>query len=518
MTSPEGGWGEFKLDGLEPGTAAKMLLTVCLLLSPQILMADEIAARELANGDSLARDGKLDQARTAWRQVVERYPDSQEAPTALDRLGTAAYPVEDFHLRGRTPGTDAERALSIYRRIAEGHRNAPEAPRALFKLGMLLSDPDVLFYNLDESYGQFSALVTIYPESDYQDEGLYGLGDILAQQRQCPRAMASLSRLDAEFPDSPWADDGLMLQADCLVRGGYREEAMRLYQDLRDRFPQSPGATLARDRNTHLIRLLEAKSGPVYRQVHFIPVRLPEAWRVRAVTDMEVDPRGNIIISDGRAGLVHTLDRKGQPVSRAELRRPSAVWAGPDGLIIFADGRLVMGEQALSMIGPDGGPVVGPAGLLARDPEGRFIIWDRKSGDILRFTRRGRFDEVLVASREFRIDAAVAGQDGTIVVLDGKAMVAHEFMPGGGRREVPLQSDELRRPRHMSRDFLGNLYLLDTVARVLEMRAPDGRLLVRLTSGRADGEPFPRPAGLAVNGRGDILIYDERRAGIVVYR
>ncbi|MCZ6649726.1 MAG: hypothetical protein O7D35_03590, partial [Acidobacteria bacterium] len=83
---------------------------------------------------------------------------------------------------------------------------------------------------------------------------------------------------------------------------------------------------------------------------------------------------------------------------------------------------------------------------------------------------------------------------------------------------VPLESDALRRPRHMSRDFLGNLYLLDTVARVLEMRAPDGQLLARLTSGRADGEPFPRPAGLAVNGRGEILIYDERRAGIVVYR
>lgn len=506
------------MDGLEHRTALSVLFAVCLLLAPQALMADEIAARELANGDSLARDGKLEQASTAWRRVVERYPDSPEAPTALDRLGTAAYSVEDFHLRGRTPGIDPDSARSIYQSIAETHRNAPEAPRALFKLGMLLSDPDSSFYDLDESYGQFSALVTIYPESDYRDEGLYGLGDILAQQRQCRRALASLSRLDAEFPDSRWADDGLLLQADCLLRGGYREEAMRLYQDLRDRFPQSPGAGLARDRNTHLIRLLEAESGPVYQQVRFIPARLPEAWRVRVVTDMEVDRRGNIVISDARAGLVQTLDHKGQPVSRVELRRPSAVWSGLDGLIIFADGSLVVGGQAMSLTGPGGGPVVGPAGLLARDPVGHFIIWDQKSGDILRFTRRGEFDEVMVASREFRFDVAVAGRDGTVVVLDGKAMMAHEFRPDGGRREVSLESDELRRPRHMSRDFLGNLYLLDTVARVLEMRAPDGRLLARLTSGRADGEPFPRPAGLAVNGRGEILIYDERRAGIVVYR
>ncbi len=506
------------MDGLVKGTAANLLIAVCLLLAPQPLVADEIAARELANGDSLARDGKLEQASAAWKRVVERYPDSPEAPAALDRLGTAAYPVEDFHRRGRTPGIDPDSALSLYRRIAEDHRNAPEAPRALFKLGMLLSDPHASFYDLDESYGQFSALVTIYPDSNYRDKGLYGLGDILAQQRQCRRALASLSRLDAEFPDSRWADDGLLLQADCLLRDGYREEAMRLYQNLRDRFPESPGAGLARDRNTHLIRLLEAESGPVYQQVQYIPVRLPEEWRVRDVTDMGVDLGGNVVISDGRAGFVHTLDLGGKPVSRAELRRPSAVWFGLDGLVIFADGNLVVGGQAMVLTGPGGSPVAGPAGLLARDLVGRFIVWDKKSGDILRFTRGGSFDEVVVASREFRIDVAAAGRDGTIVVLDGKTMVAHEFRPDGTRREVSLESDRLRRPRHMSRDFLGNLYLLDTVARVLEMRAPDGRLLARLTSGRADGDPFPRPAGLAVSGRGDIFIYDERRAGIVVYR
>ena len=78
------------------------------------------------------------------------------------------------------------------------------------------------------------------------DEGLYGLGDILARQEQCSRGLAPLSTLDAQFPDSEWADDGLLLQAKCLLATGYRQEAMRLYQDVRDRFPDSPGAGLAR--------------------------------------------------------------------------------------------------------------------------------------------------------------------------------------------------------------------------------------------------------------------------------
>ena len=105
-----------------------------------------------------------------------------------------------------------------------------------------------------------------------------------------------------------------------------------------------------------------------------------------------------------------------------------------------------------------------------------------------------------------------------MVIFDGKAMSLREFKPGGGQRQISLGSDALRRPRHMARDYLGNIFLLDTAERVLEMRAPDGHLLTRLSSGRADGDPFPRPAAMAVNGSGDILIYDERRTGIVVYR
>ena len=60
------------MDGLDPRLAASLLLAAGMLLAPQALIADEIAARELANGDSLARDGKLDQSKTAWTRPLER--------------------------------------------------------------------------------------------------------------------------------------------------------------------------------------------------------------------------------------------------------------------------------------------------------------------------------------------------------------------------------------------------------------------------------------------------------------
>ena len=59
---------------------------------------------------------------------------------------------------------------------------------------------------------------------------------------------------------------------------------------------------------------------------------------------------------------------------------------------------------------------------------------------------------------------------------------------------------------------------MDAPSRIIEMRNSEGALLARLTSGKADTDPFPRPEALAVNQRGEILVYDQRRAGIVVFR
>jgi hypothetical protein len=373
-------------------------------------------------------------------------------------------------------------------------------------------------FDLDEAYGQFSTLVTVYRESDYRDEGLYGLGDILSRQGQCSRGLTPLSTLDAQFPDSKWAADGLLLQADCLLSTGFRQEAMRLYQNVRDRFPDSPGASLARDRNTHLVRLMEADAGTVYESVRLIRVQIPAAWQIRSVDDLQVGPDNDVVLVDSKSGVAHVLDPQGRTLVQIEAQRPSAVWPGLDEPCLFADGAIVQGSQITPLAGSNGNKVSGPAGLLTRDLQGRYLIWDRRTGDILRFSRDLSFDRVLVAGREIRIDAAAAGPDGTLATLDSREGVVSFWSPEGTRRTLRLDGNELRRAGHMALDFLGNIYIMDTASRVIEMRDPQGVLLARLTSGKADDDPFPRPEAMTVNGRGEILVYDQRRAGIVVFR
>ena len=63
--------------------------------------------------------------------------------------------------------------------------------------------------------------------------------------------------------------------------------------------------------------------------------------------------------------------------------------------------------------------------------------------------------------------------------------------------------------------MLGQIALLGDLARLEVLQ---GVRLARLTSGKADDDPFPRPEAMTVNGRGEILVYDQRRAGIVVFR
>jgi len=165
-------------------------------LGPSAVLAqDDHATRLLENGDRLERDGKLTQARAAWTEVVSSYPDSTAAPSALDRLGTAAYPVEDFALRGQVAHEALVTARQVFERIAADYRASAEAPRAVFKLGLLFSDPSSPFFDLDEAYAKFSRITTVYPGSGFVDAGLYGMAEVLVRQGQPQRAVSAASRI-----------------------------------------------------------------------------------------------------------------------------------------------------------------------------------------------------------------------------------------------------------------------------------------------------------------------------------
>jgi TolA-binding protein len=505
-------------------SAAILVVGLCVAIAgtKPIRSQDDLAYRQLENGDRLARDGKLQQARDAWTEVFTAHPDSAAAPSALDRVGTLAYPVEEFALRGQLAPGSLDQARPIFERIASNYRASPEAARALFKLGLLFSDPAASYFDLDEAYARFSKLTALYPQSEYADEGLFGMAEVLAGQRQWSRALVPISMLLAEAPTSALADQAIFLKGICLSRAGDRAEAVRTFQSLRDEIPDSPYAGLARDRNTHLVRLLEAgnhEGRTLYDRVRLVQPGLAPEWRIRAVASMAADADHQIAIADRRLDVIHILAADGTLVSRTEVRQPSAVWMGTNGLVAASRTELVEGGRRIPLVAAGGGERVGDVGFVARDSWGRYIVWDRKSGDILRFTREVTLESVLVEGRDQRIDAVALSEDGSLHLLDARERAVQTITPDGETRRVSLAlEDTLRRPDRLAVDFLGNLFVMDTSGRTIGVFEPGGRVLATIASGKDEGEPFPRPAAMTVNGRGEILVYDERRSGIVVVR
>jgi TolA-binding protein len=483
---------------------------------------EEHATRLLENGDRLERDGKLTQARAAWTEVVSSHPDSTAAPSALDRLGTAAYPVEDFALRGQIAHDALVTARQVFERVAGDYRASAEAPRAVFKLGLLFSDPSSPFFDLDEAYAKFSRITTVYPGSDFVDEGLYGMGEVLVKQGQPQRALVPISTLMTQAPDSPLADDALFLKGICLCRLENFREAIRAFQSLRDRYPDSHYRARARDRNTHLLRILQARNGDardLYSQIHLVLPGLSSEWRIRSVISMATDAANRMAIADSRSGVIHVLDPEGTPLSRTDIKQPSAVWLGPDGLLASSRGDVIEGARRIPLIFGGDQQKVGDAAYIGRDPFSRLIVWDKKSDNVLRFGEGMAFETILSDGRQQRVDAAVVGEDGSVYLLDARERTVRVLQPGGGTRNVAIGLEALlRRPDFMAVDFLGNIYVMDTSSRAIGAFEPGGTVLAQVVSGKEDGAPFPRPLAMAVNGRGEILVYDERRDGIVVVR
>ncbi len=494
-------------------------LLLALACAPLAVAQEDLASRQLQNGDRLARDGKMEQALAAWRDVYERYPDSASAPMALDRLGAAAYPVERFELRGTVAGEAIARGRGYYEKIATDYRTSPLAARAAFKLGLMFSDPAARFFNLDEAYARFSTLISLYPGSQHVDGALYGLGEILARQGELDRSLIPLERVLAEHPAGEMAAEAAFLQASCLARLGARDAALRAFQIIRDQYPASRRAGLARDQITHLIRLTSARGGTaLYSRSDLIRPGLPTDQRIRSVGGLDVDEEGRIAVADPRADAVHVLDAQGVPVSRTSVRQPTAVWLHQGDLLVGAGGEILQGSLKIPLA-VAGRESVGEIAFLTRDSRGRMIVWDAKSGQVSRFGRDYAFETALLPGRDHKIVAVAAGTDGSVYALDSREKVVIHLPLKGEPRRIGLRGETgLERPDALAVDDLGNLFIMDASAREIVVMGPEGKPIARIASGRGSDDLFPRPAALAVNGKGEILVYDLRREGIVVLR
>jgi TolA-binding protein len=508
-----------------PQRPAPLILTVALLAWPAggprpLAAPDDVASRQLENGDRLARDGKQEQAEAAWHDVVARYPDSIAAPQALDRLGSAAFPAEDLADLGRSTVPRAAAARAAFERIAADYRASRQAARANLKLALLFADPMAGAYDLDEAYARYSAVVHLYPDSDLVDDALFGMGTVLATQGAGVRALAPLERLAADWPASPLAERAHLLGALCLTRAGRLEDAALELQSLRRAAPESPLASEARERLTHLVRLIEARrpgGSPAYTRHRFLPLRVPAESSPRAIASMAAGEADQIVIADQRDGAVLTLDPGAALIERQDVPGAAAVWTDRFGTLIAAGGDLIRQGRRSPLTPRPGEEPPREIDFISRDGQGRLTIHDAKSGEILRYHPDLTFEKRLVGGKERRVDALAAAPDGALCLLDGRAKTVSCLLPSGGEERITLAPvEDLDHPDGLAIDFVGDFVVLDRGEKLVAVFDPAGAPLARIRAGDGAEPLLWQPGPLCVNLRGQILVFDQRQHGLAV--
>lgn len=94
--------------------------------------------------------GSTQTARTAFRLLLDQYPNHELAQDAL------------FHVGETWEGTDADSATAAYELLVQRYRNSPRAPTALYRLGLIAERAG----DIDKARVYYERVVTGYPRSD----------------------------------------------------------------------------------------------------------------------------------------------------------------------------------------------------------------------------------------------------------------------------------------------------------------------------------------------------------------
>ncbi len=217
----------------------------------------ENKGRVLFNFAQKAADAqKYDVATRACEAVLDRYPESEIAPTAQKILG-------DFYRRWAEGDTDAspaqdstryDRARAAYKTFLQSYPGHPDYPAGLLHLGTLQLNA---FHALNAAEATLDQLVSNHPQTATADQGQYHLARIALFRGSFERARLLFSRLANKAQASDLAD-----------RARYELGLLHFYQGEFDAAlarakatSENPAADVANDA-IELKTLLQENQGP----------------------------------------------------------------------------------------------------------------------------------------------------------------------------------------------------------------------------------------------------------------
>lgn len=507
-----------------PSRLLPAFLLILLLVSPAAAQETGIVQKLYENALQLLRTGKPNEALKGFEQIYVSYRKSPQAPDALFQAATFHYPTSDLDDVGLVGREGIQKAGPLLERIRQEYGTSARAPDALYRLGLIALEPENPRANSNEAYAAFTSVANVYPDSPLVGMALYGAAASQMRSEDFAAAIEDFSRLFEQEPDFAAGAKARLSFGYCLFRSEDFPRAMEEYQKVRDRYPGKPEAQIALERLTLMHRLrLEPAAGRVakYRLDTSFAGKL-QALGLKSLDSMALDPDGNLLLGDGRAGAVVKVDPSGKVIGTIPLPDLRAVASDRRGTVVAAGGGvLVVGPRQQALMRPDASSTraVKDFAGLAVDRDGRVLVGDAKTGEVLLFGRGLDFKAAIHRTSSGRLADVQVGFDNQVYVLDSKERSVSVY--SDGKAITRLRLDEppasISIPLSLAVDELGDFYVVDGASGRVVVLGPTGKhVLASLIADKSKGG-LSDPQRVEVDRRGRIYVYDKKADAILRY-
>lgn len=484
--------------------SAALLVGGALLLGPIAAQQESAAQRLLLEAQRLEREGKVDEARTEYELLIQRFPDEPEAERAQLALAEVYWEAGE-----------ADRARMQLDALISGRPDSPAAAAAWVLRGRFLVEQAANRAELAEARTPFRRVPVLFGAGEYPQLGVRAearvrsgeVGLLLGEPE-----LAALDFLEAIEDEnrSPWRPRALYGFARSLLAQGYRVAGAETLQ----RVLEEPDADepLRRDAAIDLAFLHRQWIRPSLGQPRWTTARVVGV-ELRKPQKIAVSRDGRILVWDDGLGQVLQLSPDHEIVSRSAQTQVRDLWWSPDGEPFVAVADAVVGlasgtRQQLAVAGASLRDVGAAAtGVLA---ETFVIARDRKA--LIAFDRRSGAQTLSAAAGDI-VDLAV-GPRGELFLLDRRksevSIIGLDGVSGGGF------TGSWRRPQALAVDASGNVLVLDGGENRIEIRDAAGERAGAIGPSLPGGIELRSPEDIAVDGAGRLYVVDSRLSQLVV--
>lgn len=511
---------------MSPGQQAALarLVAVCLWLFAWSGAGDARGAEPVPPADpallerqfnaakGLERDGQLDAARTAYRQIVDADAQGRFVPDALLALARIAWPVDEPAQLGRK--APEPKALAEVRdeleTIAKKYASSPVAGEATWRLALLVLEPASSAWDPERALGLLTALPTLYPDSPRAGASLALAAQLQQDAGRAARARGLAFLLIAEHPAEALAARGWIALARADVSEGRVPDALAALGRAR-------AAAQGRDEATYREAL---ELSTTLDRIAFSAGRGARPFELAGGTGVAAPPKVRHLAFDG-SGRLFALSVSEKALLTVSANGTAELAAAPatDALAFDRWGRTWLASNH-TIQGPAGvggfPPLPEKTEIVALAPAGPRGVWalDARGKRVLRFEPgMGVAATARLPERTAPLALASDGRTG-VWVLDGKAEALVQYDEDGAAGRSIALKENVKDAVDFDRDEFGNLYVLDGDAPALVVFSPQGQVVVRqplLTEGE---QGFGRPAALAVDRFGSVVVYDAKKKRI----